>query len=413
MSNTPAASGGTKSLKLAFTLVIILAVCVGVWLGLVSGTAAAFAKYMADRTDPSSLFYTFPKWIQPNKKWHDWVGYPETFSNIAGFIPTSSSIVAQNSSVKDVTADTDCMLKCAADTTCKGFLYSKTANTCTLYTSFSGLFSTDTSNVVYSVVGSEPTQQYTLNTGKIPPAFPSVALTSGLTIGSTDIKITNIICSNGTCTATTPVPHNLTTTSTITIYNYGGGGAPATLPLTGLAVPSTTTFTFPPTGSISGSIVNSYTYLSSSTTPVTAADTITFVASAAHGYAEGQTVKISGGTPSLASTFANTFTISKINDATTFSVTLSPPSTLGQNLVGGTAQQVSSIKTFTDATPIKCAQACSSNTACVAFIFDTTAKVCGPQSAVPSGTMVTTSGVDTYTISVPTFTASNEYWGST
>jgi hypothetical protein len=118
-----------KWLKFGVYLLIVLAICTALWLGPVSAIGSAMAKYVSDRGDSSSFWYDFPKWIQPNDAWHKWVGYPEKFSNVAGFI-TVGSIVSETLTNKSVKT---CMLECAGKKEdCLGFQYDK-SNTCTLF----------------------------------------------------------------------------------------------------------------------------------------------------------------------------------------------------------------------------------------------------------------------------------------
>ena len=407
------ASGGPGTyFKLGMTVLVITIVVLSIWFGLVSGVGSAYAKYGADRTNATSMFYVFPKWIQPNKKWHDWVGYPENFSNIAGFVPTISTPIPQNSKMKDVTDDTECMLSCAAESKCKGFLYSNFSNTCTLYSSIGTLFPTETSNVIYSVVGSETTSMYTKNTGKFPAPFPIYTITNGKTMGITDFELTSLVCGSGSCTGTTAAPHGLTISSNATIYNYGtiALGTTSTVPYTvtpgTLLVPSSTTFTFPST----------YTGVGPTTTMVNtapvasvAADSILFNTTGAHGYSVGNIVKTTG----LAGVFSNSFTIQSVPSATSFVVNLLPNAPLGTTSTGGSVSLSYTLQPFvTTGGALQCATACSSNTTCVAFAFDTSALLCNQITNLNPAPLIaaTPTTNDLYTTSTPAFTASSEYW---
>jgi len=408
------ASGGPGPyLKLGMTLLVIVIVVLSIWFGLVSGVGSAYAKFGADRTNATSMFYVFPKWIQPNKKWHDWVGYPENFSNIAGFVPTISTPIPQNSKIKDVTDDTECMLSCAAESKCKGFLYSNISKTCTLYTSIGTLFPTESSNVIYSVVGSETTSMYTKNAGKMPAPFPTYTLTNGKTMGITDFALTSLMCGTGLCTGTTAAPHGLTISSNVTIYNYGtiALGTTSTVPYTvtpgTLLVPSSTTFTFPSTytGGVSGQTIAMV-----NTAPVAsvAADSILFNTTGAHGYSVGNIVKTTG----LTGVFSNSFTIQSVPSATSFVVNLLPTAPLGTTSTGGSVSLSFTLPPFvTKDGALQCATACSSNTTCVAFSFDTSLN-CGQITDLNPDPLIaaTSTSSDLYTTSTPTFTASSQYW---
>jgi hypothetical protein len=398
-------------------------VCTVIWLVVVSGAAAAYAKYGASRSDPTSIWYTFPNWIQPNKKWHDWAGYPEAFSNIAGYIPTVTEKTKQNAYQKSKTKDTDCMLACAGEEDCVGFLFDKGANVCTLYSSLNNLMPSTSSNVVYSVKDKEPTTMYVQNVGKQPPAPTSVNITSAFTMGLSDIAIASISGNGTTTTVTTTTPHGLTTTSPITIYNtnivFSSGGSPTIFSVssTGLTIPSTTTFTFP--SIYSGAVTyaaGSATLpglINISATPTTGATTIQFTTGTNHGFTAGQTVGVNAMTATTATLFNNVFTISSVPSPLVFNVTISG-TTPGQRATGGNVTLTSSLQKMTTTDATGCAVACSSNTSCLAFLFSTAATGSGPNCAQLTnpitGDLITASSVDTYTTSVPKFIDSSQYY---
>ena len=413
----------SSSVKPILTLLLVGIVCTVIWLVVVSGSAAAYAKYAASRSDSSSIWYTFPNWIQPNKKWHDWAGYPEAFSNIAGYIPTVMTKTKQNADQKSKTIDTDCMLACAGESDCIGFLFDIGANVCTLYSSLDNLMPSPSSNVVYSVIGKEPTTMYVQNVGKQPSPPQAVSVTSAITMGSSDIAIASISGDGKTTTVTTVTAHGLSVTSPITIYNtniiFATGGTPSIFSVssTGLTIPSTTTFTFPSmyNGSVTY-VAGSATLpgmINTSATPTTGAASIQFTTGTNHGFTAGQTVGVSAMTATTATLFNNTFTISSVPSPLIFNVTISG-TTPGQRATGGNVSLVSALSpmTVTDATG--CATACSSNTSCLAFMFNTGATGSGTNCAqltnAITGDLVTTASIDTYTLSVPKLTDSSQYY---
>jgi len=421
---------GIFSVKNLITGLMICVVLVAIWLAGVSGSASAYIKYNASRRDPSSMWYVFPKWIQPNDKWHDWVGYPETFSNVSAYVPTSFTTTKANSAVKDVIDPADCMLQCAGETDCIGFLLNNKSNTCTLYSSMDGLFPAASSNVVYAFDGKHPERAYVQNVGKMPPSETPKTLLKGVTLGRTDVKVASIVQGTGVdaanVTITTADPHGFAADSTIILYNYGTtivlgpptgatAGAPFVVPLTGRTIPSTTTVVFPGTTSSpytasALAVIGDVARLSGADSVTKTAQSILFTTSAEHEFAVDDTIGVTGAIPAMMN---NVYTVSEVVDTRSFYVDLAVPVSAGQVTQVGSAILSSSLKPFSSKTARDCASACSSNTACVAFTFNTaTGTVCSQLTRAITGDLVTSvpSTINTYTIEKPTFTSSEQYW---
>ena len=248
MSDT---GGSFSKVKVAAGFLITVILFLVLYMVGVSGFATLWVKYGADRADPSSLFYQFPRWIIPNKAWHDVAGYPNKYSNVASVIPSYASPIRTITSVRPA----DCMLECNGEKdNCIGFLYNTTSNTCTLFDDFEGLTPVDSaSNVVYVVDGFEPTKQYTKNTAK------SMVFTA--------VPITNIVLDTTTnvATVTTTQAHNFVTGNFIKIDgNTAVAGANV------ITVKDTTNFTFPlRTTTTSTTAGGTATLLPSSMAPIT------------------------------------------------------------------------------------------------------------------------------------------------
>lgn len=370
---------------LLYTLAFV-AVLVVLYLTAVSGGMATYIKYNPDKGNSSSYFYNFPSWILPNKYWHDFVGYPESFSNIAGYVPTITTPTKNGSVNKKITLATDCMLLCAAQDDCTGFLLDKGSNTCTLYSSVDKLFPVPLSNVVYSLKGKEPASMYVSNTGKMPKPFTPMNLTKAMTFNPGDVRIKSVTGAAGTVTVETFDPHGLDTSSTIILYNIPtivfNSGASASVPYpvstTGLTVPTTTTITFPSTYTGTSTWTQNDTNparICVSSTQSQAARSILFTTSTAHTFTTGQTVAITGMTG--ATLFNNVFTITDTTD-TTFTVSISGTS-LAQSATGGSALITSALKPFkltTGQNARDCASVCTSNASCLAFTFDSSSLTC-------------------------------------
>jgi hypothetical protein len=144
------------------------------------------------------MWYKFPKWLFPNKKIHDWVGYPATFSMAVDQTVVAATFITQLSN----TTPADCMLECAGDKECTGFMYQKTAtgNNCTLVSFMDGL-TPSTSNTVYVIDGRNDIIKYDTYDLKVPP-IPA------------DIPITTIVV---------PTLSNLATVTTTTVHPFTTG----------------------------------------------------------------------------------------------------------------------------------------------------------------------------------------------
>jgi len=171
-SNT--ASDRLESLKgivinVVFAIAVYIIICLCVSL---------YARFVSDRGDPSSMWYKFPKWVQPASFWKKTFGLERSTYSY-----TPSSIAVSTTAITDGTmsnaAVADCILACeAAAPDCVGFLYNKSSNTCYLSSLIDGIIPSDSSNVMYYVDGAGPTKQYIQTPGKLPEAPVPISISS-------------------------------------------------------------------------------------------------------------------------------------------------------------------------------------------------------------------------------------------
>lgn len=168
-----------------------------------------YARFVSDRGDPSSMWYKFPKWIQPASFWKKTVGITtSSYSYTANSIAVSTTAITDGTQSNVTVAD--CILACeAAAPDCVGFLYNTSSNTCYLSSLIDGIIPSDSSNVMYYVDGEGPTKQYTATAGKLPAAPVPISI-SALSIPTA----TNV----ATFTTTT---HTFKTGNMVTIAGAG------------------------------------------------------------------------------------------------------------------------------------------------------------------------------------------------
>jgi hypothetical protein len=202
-SNT--ASSRLDSLKgiivnVMFAIAVYLIVCLLVSL---------YARFVSDRGDPSSMWYKFPKWVQPASFWKKTVGVTTgTYSYTASSIAVSTTAITDGTQSNVTVAD--CILACeAAAPDCVGFQFNTSSNTCYLSSLIDGIIPSDSSNVMYYVDGEGPTKQYMATAGKL-PATPVPISISAISIPTA----TNV----ATFTTTT---HTFQTGNMVTIVGAG------------------------------------------------------------------------------------------------------------------------------------------------------------------------------------------------
>jgi hypothetical protein len=409
-------------------ILMFAVVCVVIWLAGVGGIASAIAKYSADRKDRTSIWYTFPKWIQPNDAWHKWVGYPDQYSNVMGYYPITTTATKASTTKTNVSDPKKCMLECAGESDCVGFLMNTKSNTCSLYSSLGDLFPVASSNVVYSKRDKIPDSMYVRNELKAPAAETPVAVTSAFLYNKSDLRIKSITGAASVITVETFEPHGIDTTMPLSVYKTGvtfssaqGSTSYYPVPVAARTVPSDTTFTFTPssyvgtTATTLDNVSGAAGFISKGTTPLTDATDIQFTTSVDHSFEVGQSVKITGLTAGVSATFNNTFVINTVIDARNFVCTLPKGNTLGLTTTAGSAAgsalRVSGLVSFrlaTNGNAQTCASVCSSNSACVAFTFTSSDRTCAQLTNAPSD-LITGTG-DTYTKDKPTFSISVQYW---
>lgn len=164
----------------------------------ISYIVGATIKYQSNKSDAGSMWYKFPSWLFPNKKIHDWVGYPATFSVAENQTVVTSELIKEMSNV----TPGECMLECAGTKDCIGFIQQRTAtgNNCSLMSFMDGTVPS-TSNAIYIVDGLSDLVKYTKYDLKV-PATPA------------DIPITSIVV---------PTTSNLATVTTTTVHPYTTG----------------------------------------------------------------------------------------------------------------------------------------------------------------------------------------------
>lgn len=205
--------------NVVFVIALYIIVCLCVSL---------YARFISDRGDPSSMWYKFPKWVQPASFWKNTFGITAgTYSYTASSIAVSTTAVTDGKQSNVSVAD--CILACeAVDSDCVGFLYNKTSNTCYLSSLIDGIIPSDSSNVMYYVDGEGPTKQYTETTGKLPAAPVPISI-SAISIPTA----TNV----ATFTTTT---HTFKTGNMVTIAGAGIANGSNLITVT-----DSTHFTFP------------------------------------------------------------------------------------------------------------------------------------------------------------------------
>lgn len=202
-----------------FAVFIYFLVCLG---------TTMYARFGSDRSDSASLWYKFPKWVQPTKFWKN------TFDITPGVYSYTSNTIALSAATTDTMANVssvdDCMLACeGTNGDCIGFRYDPVANTCYLSSSFDGIMPVLNSNIMYYVDGGEPSKEYFVTAGNV-PATPTPISISALSIPTA----TNV------ATFTTTTNHNFVTGNRVLILN--------TTAATGsniITVTDSTTFTIP------------------------------------------------------------------------------------------------------------------------------------------------------------------------
>ena len=253
-SETTAGASRLSSLKdilvnVMFAIAVYLIVCLCVSL---------YARFISDRGDPSSMWYKFPKWVQPASFWKKTVGVEtSTYSYTASSIAISTTAITDGT--KSNVAVADCILACeAAAPDCVGFQYNKTSNTCYLSSLIDGIIPSDSSNVMYYVDGQGPTKQYIETSGKLPAAqqvtisaisIPTATNVATFTTTTHGFKTGNLVtiagagAANGsniiTVTDSThfTIPYKVTAdfTSPSGIANFTSPSGTATLVLTTIA----------------------------------------------------------------------------------------------------------------------------------------------------------------------------------
>jgi len=239
--------------QLLLQVFMFAVVCIVIWLVGVGGVASAVAKYSADRKDRTSIWYTFPKWIQPNDAWHKWVGYPEQYSNVMGYYPLITSDTKAGTTKSNISDPKKCMLECAGESDCVGFLLNTKSNTCSLYSSIEDLFPSPSSNVVYGKQDKLPSSMYVLNALKVPAAETAIGILRAFVYNKSDLRIKSITGTGAVTTVETFESHNIDTTMPLYVYKTGitnfsaaqGSTSYYAIPAAGRTV-TDTTFTFTP-----------------------------------------------------------------------------------------------------------------------------------------------------------------------
>jgi hypothetical protein len=205
MSSPAPAPGGSK-IGLAMSILGGIAFIVFLYFLVCLGTTM-YARFVSDRGSSSSMWYKFPKWVQPTKFWKDTFGItPGTYSYTANTIALSS---ATTDTMANVSSVDDCMLACeGADNDCIGFRYDPSSNTCYLASTLDGIMPVLNSNIMYYVNGGEPSKEYFVTAGK-GPATPQPVSISAISIPTA----TNV------ATFTTTTDHKFVSGNRVLILN--------------------------------------------------------------------------------------------------------------------------------------------------------------------------------------------------
>ena len=153
-----------------------------------------YVRFVSDRSDPTSMWYAFPKWVQPAKQWKKLAGIETgTYSFIPNAVALSYTAVSGGDSVmSNVSSVNDCMLACEGKAPeCIGFSFNKVSNTCSLASLMDGIIPSESSNVVYYNDDSPPLKQYFIVPQKI-PATPVPINFSSVSIPTSTMEIFTI-----------------------------------------------------------------------------------------------------------------------------------------------------------------------------------------------------------------------------
>lgn len=186
------------------------------------------------RGKADSMFYNFPAWIIPNKAIHDWVGYPDKYSQMSNKTPVYK-VNTENDTDYTNSSPEECMLACAGDSSCSGFIFNqsdplvKTGN-CILVSDMGGFVPSDTSNTVFTKDAFTTGSQYVEYKSQIIPDPPSLVISAIQLDPVTNVAI-----------ITTSTPHTWATNDRVTISG-------ASLPINGsnvITVIDTSNVSFP------------------------------------------------------------------------------------------------------------------------------------------------------------------------
>jgi hypothetical protein len=177
---------------IVFAVLIYFIVCLGTTL---------YIRFVSDRGSSSSMWYKFPKWVQPASFWKDTFGIsPGEYQYSTGTSALSTAAISDGT-LSNVSSVNECMLECEAADDCAGFMFNSTSNTCYLSSTIDGIMPSDSSNVMYYADGGEPSKQYFVTAGK-GPAAPQPISISAISI---------------------PTATNVATFTTTTAHNFASG----------------------------------------------------------------------------------------------------------------------------------------------------------------------------------------------
>jgi hypothetical protein len=227
MSNGNGSGGSSKRIEMlkdwtmsgltVIIIYVIICICVSLYI-----------RFVSDRSDPTSMWYAFPKWVQPAKQWKKLAGI-EVGSY--SFIPSSLAlsyitVPGSDSVLSNVTSVNDCMLACEGKAPeCIGFSFNTISNTCSLASMLDGVIPSESSNVLYYSDVSPPLKQYFIVPQKIPATPVPINFSS-----------VSIPTSTNVATVTTSTDHGFKTGHYVTTTGYGSNA---------ITVTDSTHFTFP------------------------------------------------------------------------------------------------------------------------------------------------------------------------
>jgi len=175
--SSQASGPGVSKIELAMSIISGIIFAVLIYFIVCLGTTL-YVRFVSDRGSSSSMWYTFPKWVQPASFWKDTFGIsPGEYQYSPGTSALSIALI-KDGTLSNVSSVNECMLECEASDDCAGFRFNSTSNTCYLSSTIDGIMPSDSSNVMYYADGGEPSKEYFVTAGKGPAAPVPISISS-------------------------------------------------------------------------------------------------------------------------------------------------------------------------------------------------------------------------------------------